>query len=149
MRKIFFIMLLLLSSCGFEPIYTNKNILNLEFKKISLSGENNINELIIRNLNLKLNQENESLNEIKINSVYNVNETLKSSQGIAETLNSSITVNLSILDNKDLLTNKTFSKNFSYNNKNNKFELVSYQNEIKLNLINEIVKEIILFLNTK
>jgi len=149
MRKIFFIMLLLLSSCGFEPIYTNKNILNLEFKKISLSGENNINEMIIRNLNLKLNQENESLNEIKINSVYNVNETLKSSQGIAETLNSSITVNLSILDNKDLLTNKTFSKNFSYNNKNNKFELVSYQNEIKLNLINEIVKEIILFLNTK
>ncbi|MDC0469626.1 hypothetical protein OAN07_04170, partial [Candidatus Pelagibacter sp.] len=115
-------MLLLLSSCGFEPIYTNKNILNLEFKKISLSGENNINEMIIRNLNLKLNQENESLNEIKINSVYNVNETLKSSQGIAETLNSSITVNLSILDNKDLLTNKTFSKNFSYNNKNNKFE---------------------------
>lgn len=149
MRKIFFIMLLLLSSCGFEPIYTNKNILNLEFKKISLSGENNINEMIIRNLNLKLNQENESLNEIKINSVYNVNETLKSSQGIAETLNSSITVNLSIFDNKDLLTNKTFSKNFSYNNKNNKFELVSYQNEIKLNLINEIVKEIILFLNTK
>ena len=149
MRKIFFIMLLLLSNCGFEPIYTNKNILNLEFKKISLSGENNINEMIIRNLNLKLNQENESLNEIKINSVYNVNETLKSSQGIAETLNSSITVNLSILDNKDLLTNKTFSKNFSYNNKNNKFELVSYQNEIKLNLINEIVKEIILFLNTK
>lgn len=149
MRKIFFIMLLLLSSCGFEPIYTNKNILNLEFKKITLSGENNINEMIIRNLNLKLNQKNESLDEIKINSVYSVNKTLKSSQGIAETLNSSITVNLSILDNIGLLTNKTFSKNFSYNNKDNKFELVSYQNEIKLNLINEIVKEIILFLNTK
>ena len=36
--------------------------------------------------------------------------------------------------------------NFSYNNRNNKFELSQYQNEIKNNLINKSSEEILLFL---
>ena len=149
MKKIFIIVMLLFSNCGFEPIYKYKNIPDPEFKKISLTGESSINEKMIKNLKLKLNPKHEKLNEIDINSVYSVSETSKNSQGIAETLNSTLTVRLSILDEKNLLTKKTFTKNFSYNNKDNKFDLVRYQNEIKLNLINETVKEIILFLNTK
>ena len=40
-----------------------------------------------------------------------------------------------------------FSKQFSYSNKDNKFELVQYQNEIKNNLINKNYKDIILHVN--
>ena len=40
-----------------------------------------------------------------------------------------------------------FIKEFSYNIKDNKFELVRYQDEIKNNLINKIIEDIILYMN--
>jgi hypothetical protein len=55
-----------------------------------------------------------------------------------------------LITNKDEVKNNyNFNKNFDYQNRNNKFELINYQNNIKNSLINEAVKEIIIFLNSK
>ena len=42
---------------------------------------------------------------------------------------------------------KSFNKSFSYPNKDNRFELLEYQNTVEKNLTTEIIKDIIIFLN--
>ena len=74
-------------------------------------------------------------------------ETSRNSKGQVESYRSRIVLNLVISNKKETTTNKSFVKEFSYNVKDNKFELVRYQDEIKDNLINKIIEDIILFLS--
>ena len=48
--------------------------------------------------------------------------------------------------NNEIVQNKNFVKQFIYNNKQNNFELVDYQNSIKDDLIDIIINEIIIYL---
>ena len=43
--------------------------------------------------------------------------------------------------------NKKFIKEFTYNSLENKFDLVEYQRDVKINITNEIIEEIKIFLN--
>ena len=43
MKKILLIIILILYGCGYQPIYINKNLNNLEFKEIILKGEKDLN----------------------------------------------------------------------------------------------------------
>ncbi len=147
MKKITLGLLLILASCGFEPIYINKDLNNIEFKKISLEGEIDINKSIINSLKLKENTIDQSLNEIKLITLYNINEASKDSRGVVETYTSSISVNVNINKNDNSEIKRNFYKNFTYNAKDNKFELTKYQEEIKQNLVNQITQEMFLFLN--
>jgi len=45
------------------------------------------------------------------------------------------------------LKKKSFVKDFSYNKKDNKFELAEYQKEIEINLVDEIIEELTMYLN--
>lgn len=146
-KNIAFILLIILASCGYEPIYINKNLKNIEFKKISLEGEININKNIINSLKLKENTINQKLDEIKLITSYSIKEASKDSRGVVETYTSSISVNVNINKNGEPEITRNFSKNFTYNTKDNKFELTKYQGEIKENLINQIIQEMFLFLN--
>ena len=76
-----------------------------------------------------------------------MSETSKNSKGIVETYRSKITVLINIKKNKKIVKSKEFSKDFSYSNRDNKFELVQYQNKIKSNLIDKSIEEINLYLN--
>ena len=42
---------------------------------------------------------------------------------------------------------KSFSKDFSYNNLDNKFDLANYQDDVENNLVNKIIEELIIFIN--
>ena len=59
----------------------------------------------------------------------------------------SIDINLNILENDKIIVEKTFSKNFTYNNRDDKFELLNYERSIENNLINDVTDEIYIFLN--
>ena len=146
-KNIALILLIILASCGFEPIYINKNLKNIEFKKISLEGEININKNIINSLKLKENTINQKLDEIKLITSYSIKEASKDSRGVVETYTSSISVNVNINKSGEPGITRNFSKNFTYNTKDNKFELTKYQGEIKENLVNQIIQEMFLFLN--
>lgn len=146
MKKIF-IILIFLTSCGYQPLYLNNNLKKYEFQKIVLKGDNEINRKIINRLKIKENEFDEELNELLINSLYNVSETSKNSKGIVETYRSKITVLINIKKDKKTIKSKEFSKDFSYSNRDNKFELVQYQNKIKSNLIDKSIEEINLYLN--
>ena len=146
MKKIF-IILIFLTSCGYQPLYLNNNLKKYEFQKIVLKGDNKINRKIISRLQIKENEFDEELNELMINSLYNVSETSKNSKGIVETYRSKITVLINIKKDEKTIKSKEFSKDFSYSNRDNKFELVQYQNKIKSNLIDKSIEEINLYLN--
>ena len=147
MKKILLIFIFLLTNCNYQPIYINKSLNNVEFSKITINGDKDINRKIINSLSLKENEFDDTLNNLLIESSYNIQETSKNSKGQVESFRSQIIVNLIINNKKETILNKNFIKDFSYANKENKYELVQYQNEIKNNLINKIIEDIILFIN--
>jgi hypothetical protein len=147
MKKIFLIVLLFFSSCGYNSIYVNKNLKNLEFYEIALEGDARINKIIISSLSLKKDVLNDNLNKLFLRTNYRIDETSKNSKGKVKTYRSVIIVEVDISKNNKILNSKKIEKNFSYNNVSNKYELVEYQNKIKTDLIDGILEEIILFLN--
>ena len=147
MKKLLLIFIFLLSECGFQPIYTNKSLDNVEFFKITLEGDADINRKIVESLSFKENELQDTLNSLLIKSSYIISETSKNSKGQVESYKSQIILSLIIKDNNKVIESKNFSKEFSYNTKDNKFELVRYQNEVKENLIFKIIEDIILYMN--
>ena len=147
MKKILLIFIFFLTSCNYQPIYVNKNLNNIEFSKIIIEGEKDINRKIINSLSLKENEFDDTLNNLLIESLYEIQETSKNSKGQVQSYRSIIEVNLIIKNKKELVLKKNFLKDFSYANKDKKSELIQYQNDIKNNLINKIIEDIILFIN--
>ena len=147
MKKFLFILIFLTSSCGYQPIYINNNLQNFEFNKITTEGEKDINKKIVNSISLKENNLNNLLNELYIKSSFQVDETSKNKKGQVKTYRSSISVNLSINKDGKVIKNKNFFGEFAYNTKDNKFELVEHQADIKEDLINQVIESIILYLN--
>ena len=149
MKKLFLIIIFFITSCGYQPIYSNNSLEDTEFYKINTQGENKINKLILNSLSLKENISNEKLPELFLSSLYGVEEISKNSKGQVETYRSSILVNIKIIKNKNTIKSKTFSDEFTYNKKNNKFELNEYQKSIRKQLTDGIIEDLFLFLNMK
>ena len=149
MKKLLVIIILFFTSCGYQPIYLNNNLENIEFNKISIEGEKDINNLIINSLSIKENISDKKLEELSLSSFYKVEEISKNSKGQTETYRSTILIDIKIIKNKNIVKNKIFSDEFTYNKKNNKFELTEYQADIKKKLANGIIEDLILFLNMK
>jgi len=147
MKKFLLVFIFLLSQCGYQPIFLNKNLDNLEFYKITHKGDDEINKRVLRSLSFKEDKLKDTLNNLLINSSFEVIETSKNSKGQVESYKSKIVLSLIISNKKEIITKKDFIKEFLYNVKDNKFELVRYQNEIKDNLINKIIEDINLFLS--
>ena len=147
MKKFLLIFIFLLSECGYQPIFLNKNLNDTEFYKITLEGDADVNRKIIGSLSFKENELNDTLNSLLIKNSYKIIETSKNSKGQIESYKSQIILNLTIKDGKKVISSKNFLKEFSYNAKDNKFELVRYQNEIKDNLIFKIIEDITLYMS--
>lgn len=147
MRKFLIIFFILLTGCGYESIYIEKNINDFEFKNITLIGDRNINKKISSVLNFKEDKKKNNLNEIIIKSNKNIFETSKNNKGQIETYKTSITLDLIIKKNGNIIKKKQFIEDFSYNNKDNKFDLNIYQKEVENNITNKIIEEIIIYLS--
>ena len=149
MKKIFFILLFFISSCGYQPLYQNKDLENFKFIKITLTGDNYINKRVTNTISIQESNDAKNEKELFISSSSEIQETSKNSKGQVESFRIIVAVNLQIVNkiNQDI-QNKNFIKEFTYNNKQNKFELIEYQNSIKDGLIDKIINEIIIYLNS-
>ena len=147
MHKVLLVLLFFLSSCGYQPVYLNKNLKNIEYSKIKLNGDESINKIIINALPISVNDNNEKKNQLNLSSIYKIEPASKNSKGQVLSFKSMIEVNLEVKNiNNEIVQNKNFVKQFIYNNKQNNFELVDYQNSIKDDLIDIIINEIIIYL---
>ena len=53
MRNLFLILIFLLSSCGYQPLYSNKNSNKSTFKEIEIRGDKIINRSLISSTFIK------------------------------------------------------------------------------------------------
>lgn len=144
-----FLFFFLMSGCGYQPIYLNKNIQNLEFSEIILDGNQDLNKIIIERLSVSESNENERTEKLYLKSLYKNETTSKNQKGQSVSFKSTIEVNLQIENiNSEIVSRRNFTKEFTYNSKNNQFRLAEYEASIKNNLIDTIINEIIIYLNT-
>lgn len=134
------------NSCGYSPIY--KSIKEFNYSQIIYNGDKKLNRQISSALSLKEDKNNNSLNKLTIEANKKILVTSKNSKGQIQSYRMVIYLNLIIENSEKKTQQKTFVKDFSYNTKNNKFELSEYENQIENNLIKDIIEEINIYLNT-
>ena len=144
MKKLLLLVIFFCISCSYKPIYSTGDKLDFEFKKIIINGDEKIKRQIINNLNI--NESFNSKRELSINITYKIEETSRNSRGEVETYRSMIIAEISINEDKTTLKKEKFLSQLSYKNKDNRYELRSYQQLIKNDLVDKLLSEIILFL---
>ena len=149
MKKIFLILIILfLNSCGYTPLYSSKDS---NYKVISLKSNvsSSFTNYIQNSIKALSNENAEKKFNISFDYSEEITVILKDAKGDPSKNRLKIEIDLSLFDAKDnLITTKKFSENFEYNIDDNKFNLKQYEKNIKLNLIEEITKQILEFLAT-
>ncbi len=146
MKYIFkcFLIVILLTSCGYQPILSNKNI-NFTYNDLKLSGDKNLSQEI--GSNLKSFKNNNSKNKIEITSEILKNIISKDEKGNPNVLELKLIVNIKISgDNK---IEKKFVETISYNNNTSKFKNKQFERKQISNLAQKISKDIYIYLNSK
>ena len=148
MKKIIVVFLLILTSCGYQPLYkTDQNIKSLNISEVIFSGDKKINNVIYQKLPIVLVKNDESLNILSLESKKEIKITSKNSKGQALSYRTIIKVKILVLNkNGDILDQKIVQKNFSYNADENKFKFKEYQDKIEKNLIDTIIEDVIIHL---
>ena len=130
MKKIIiFLSFLLLTNCGYQPIFSKK-------------GANFLIEEIIFDQNDKISLKI----RIKLNSEKKIDISSKDSKGDPLIYKMLVITNLEVYSNGIAINKKEIIKSFSYKNTTNKFDLKQYEITIENNLINSIKEDIILIL---
>ena len=143
---------LLLLSCGYEPIYSTKQInsnYNFSINTINLMGDNKINQILKNKLIRNLNKEKKSI-ELNLNLDSRVVKTIttKDKKGNPIIFSIKIMTNLEVFESEILKGKKNFEEKFEYNNRSNKFSLKQYEKTIKDNLISKLSYKIIRYLKS-
>ena len=142
------ILSIILTNCGFNPIYSSKNS-NFEIIEISNKNENK-NSFSIEKLIMSLSNQ-DAKRKVKLEMSYkqSVMTILKDNKGDPSKKKLSINVNLIVKNEKNnVLVNKTFNEEFSYDVQSDKFNMAQYVDNITNNLNNKISNDIIFMLGT-
>jgi len=135
-KKIIFLLLFLLSSCGYEAIYSKKNSVNYDFTVSDLSfvGDRVVNLKIKEKLNNYAQDKKEKDFILKISSTSEKIILSKNTAGDATSFKNSISINVEVLMNNKFKSNFIILESFNYNNTSNKFDLKQHEKDIKNNL---------------
>ena len=135
-KQIILLLLLLLSSCGYEAIYSKKNSSNYIFSVSDLSfvGDKTINLKIKEKLNNYTQGKKDKDFILRISSTSKKITLAKDTAGDATSFKNSISISVEVLMNDKFKSNFIILESFNYNNISNKFNLKKYEKEIKNNL---------------
>tara|TARA_Y100000768_G_scaffold188550_1_gene141266 strand:- start:674 stop:1132 length:459 start_codon:yes stop_codon:yes gene_type:complete len=132
--------LLLLSSCDYKPVLTNKNY-SFSVNIVKKDGDQKINSEISNNLNYLKGKEIKY--DLTLSSNKEKNILSKDTKGDPSIFEIIINVNYSVKkDNNILITNK-INRKTTYNNITDKFDLENYEKSITDNLTKSISDKII------
>ena len=147
MKKLFLILILTLfvSQCGYEKIYSGKN-LNITIKNIK--KDNNVinNELSKVLLGVLSNKTSENTYDLEIQSKKSINIKSKNSKGDPSVYVLKLETKIIAKDKANNEYMNIFYEEMNYNNNDDKFELSQYVKEIEKVLIRETVEDIIAYL---
>ena len=145
-KNLLIVLLLLLNSCGFTPIYSSKdsnyNIISFE-KNIN----NNLTSYIQNSISALSNENASKSLNINLNFTEDISVILKDSKGDPSRNRLTVTIDMSISSvNENLIASNVFSESFEYNIDDNKFNLKQYEKNLKFSLVEQITQQIIAFL---
>ena len=135
-KQIILLLLLLLSSCGYEAIYSKKNSVNYSFSvsELNFVGDKTVNLKIKEKLNNYAKEKKDKDFILRISSTSEKMTLAKNTAGDATSFKNSISINVEVLMNNKFKSNFIILESFNYNNISNKFNLKKYEEEIKNNL---------------
>ena len=142
------ILSLIISNCGFKPIYNSKDS---DFEVIEIKNKNeNKNSFFIEKVIMSLsNKSAEKKVKLELDYKRSISTILKDSKGDPSKKKLSISVILKVKnDMENILANKSFNETFSYDVQSDKFEMAQYEDNITNNLNSKISNDIIILLGT-
>ena len=134
-------------SCGYAPIYQSDQKLNIKLDTITSSGDKSINREIVKNLEKYRDSDTNNIFDLSINSTKREDIVTKDKKGNATSFKLTLEVDINLINNsnnKNFI--KKFTKDMSFNSKNNKFELDQYRLNLEKNMISQILQDINLYL---
>ena len=134
----------ILSNCGYQPIYSTKN---LNFTIGNIEKENtSLNNKFEKKINALKNKKIDKKIDIKIKADRKV--TIKSKDSKGNVLVFELEINLKFSSpNLDNESEKSLSEKITYNNSDDKFKLKQYENELEEIIITKIVEDLINYLS--
>ena len=147
MKKIIiFLTFLLLTSCGYKPVFSSKNS-NFSIEEIIHNENDRISIKIKKGLGYLTSLENyEEIIKLQLKSDKKITISSKNTKGDPLVYKMTIISEIKIYSNDKLMKEKNISKKFSYNNISNKFDLKQYEKIIEQNLVEKIKEDIVLIL---
>ena len=143
MKKILsVIFILFLSSCGFKPIFSDKDI-NFYIGQITNVNNDIISKQIIKSLKPYTLKNDKIEILLKINSKKEENVVSRDNKGDPLIHEIKINTQIKIIKKKEEI-NLKFNEIFSFNNQKNKFEFSQYKKNIQKNLTDVIFEKLIL-----
>ena len=146
-NKLFIILLLFLTSCGYSAIYKNTKSNDLMIKIIGMQGDTEMNSLIKNELELNSNRESNNKFDININTTFEKKVISKNTSGAASSYQLSAKVEFTVTT-KDKKEKILFYEKFNIENDPDPFEQRSYENTIKRNFANSIREKLIIKLSS-
>tara|TARA_X000000368_G_scaffold409890_1_gene392553 strand:+ start:572 stop:1030 length:459 start_codon:yes stop_codon:yes gene_type:complete len=132
--------LLLLSSCDYKPVLTNKNY-SFSVNIVEIDGDQKINSEISNNLNYLKGKEIKY--DLTLSSNKEKNILSKDTKGDPSIFEIIINVNYSVKKDNNILISNKINRKTTYNNIADKFELENYEKSITDNLSKSISDKII------
>ena len=144
MRKYYlFIMLLLFTQCDYKPIYS-KNNQNFGIKIIEFN-ENRSNKILATKLeNYSYEKDKIFLYELKLLTFENKLVLSKDTKGDPLLLGLKINLKIEVYEKDKLIAKKEYNEQFNYQNLSKKFELNSYENDIRSNIYDKMITKILI-----
>ena len=145
-KQIILLLLLLLSSCGYEAIYSKKNSVNYDFTVSDLSfvGDRVVNLKIKEKLKNYAQDKKEKDFILKISSTSEKVIISKNTASDATSFKNSVSISVEVLMNNKFKSNFIILESFNYNNISNKFDLKQLEKDIKNNLA-EVASDKLIF----
>lgn len=144
---ILYIIFFFLSSCGFNPIFSSKNMVvsigRIEAENTQLNSE--ISKALRQ---ISLQNQLEKKIDIRISSEKNILIKSKDKSGNPKIFELVINLEIEILNPSYNNFKKEFIKRISYKNDDDKFKLSEYRKELESTFVKELVMDIINFLSS-
>ena len=144
MKKYYlFIMLIFLTQCDYKPIYSQNNQ-NFGIRIIEFN-ENRSNKILAKRLeNYSYKKNNLFLYQLKLLTSENKLILSKDTKGDPLILSLKINLKIEVYEKNKLITKKEYNEQFNYQNLSKKFELNSYENEIRSNIYDKMISKILI-----
>ena len=138
----FFLFFLILTNCGFSPIYYGNQNTDFKIEITNLAGDRDMNNLIKSNLIRYSNEDKLNVIKIKIYSAYNKKSLAKDTTG--KTTDYRIETNFSFeAEINGKLKKININETFDYRNIDDTIELIKYEDTVRQNIANTAVQKFI------